>query len=218
MAAEVVISIASGKHIIYHRPGCPYARRIKIKNKLTVRETTVQDPSGFCACKYCRGLGGDFRTRKGQLRKWAEVWNMTFRYEPEQNRFYMRTVSGFWMVYEREYDQSYLLYHLNHFTEDASMEALMQGPFHRQKDVVPGRSLEKLVRYADQHDRAKQIIEQDYRGLPRRTKKQKKYYKQAERRAFRSSVRRMDSIFDALEAEWKKKEMENEGKFIGQGI
>ncbi len=35
-------------------------------------------------------------------------------------------------------------------------------------------------------------------------------------RAFRSRIRRMDSILDAPEAEWKKKEMENEGEFIGQ--
>ena len=43
------------------------------------------------------------------------------------------------------------------------------------------------------------VIQDDYHNLPRRTKKQKKYYKQAERKVKREAVKRMDTLFAMLE-------------------
>jgi hypothetical protein len=62
-----------------------------------------------------------------------------------------------------------------------------------------GISLVKLVEYIDAHDKAKAVIQDDYHNLPRRTKKQKKYYKQAERKVKREAVKRMDTLFAMLE-------------------
>ena len=49
-----------------------------------------------------------------------------------------------------------------------------------------------------EHDRAKRIILEDYKKLPQRTKKQKKYYKKAEQRARRLQIRRVDMLLDSL--------------------
>ena len=59
--------------------------------------------------------------------------------------------------------------------------------------------LEKIVEYITGHDRAKLIIMDDYRKLPKSTKQQKKYYKAAERRDKKQAMRRLDSIFASLE-------------------
>ena len=42
------------------------------------------------------------------------------------------------------------------------------------------------------------IILEDYKKLPQRTKKQKKYYKKAEQRARRLQIRRVDMLLDSL--------------------
>ena len=47
---------------------------------------------------------------------------------------------------------------------------------------------------------AKKVEQIDYKNLPQRTKKQKKYYRQAENRARRKSVSRVLDLFAELEA------------------
>ena len=60
-------------------------------------------------------------------------------------------------------------------------------------------SMTAIVNYVIAHDRAKTIIEEDYRNLPKHSKKQKKYYRQAKNRVKRKAIRNVYSIFDMLE-------------------
>lgn len=85
------------------------------------------------------------------------------------------------------------------FDDHTDYQELIRGEFHRQKDVKQTDSLIKLVEYIDAHDKARVVIQDDYHNLPRRTKKQKKYYKQAERKVKREAVKRMDTLFAMLE-------------------
>lgn len=55
------------------------------------------------------------------------------------------------------------------------------------------------MNYIVAHDRAKLTIADDYRKLPKRTNRQKKYYQLAERKDARKKMRRLDSIFAAIE-------------------
>lgn len=55
--------------------------------------------------------------------------------------------------------------------------------------------------YVSNHDKAKEIIADDYKKLPQDTKKQRKYYRTAERKSKGRQIRRVDSIFLMLEAQ-----------------
>lgn len=44
------------------------------------------------------------------------------------------------------------------------------GRFHRQWDAGTAYQPDKLVRYAEKHDEAIKVVEDDYRKLPRRTR------------------------------------------------
>jgi len=57
----------------------------------------------------------------------------------------------------------------------------------------------KHLQYIVKHDAAKKVEQIDYKNLPQRTKKQKKYYRQAENRARRKSVSRVLDLFAELE-------------------
>ena len=94
-----------------------------------------------------------------------------------------------------------LLYHLNRFDPQRSTKQLSWGDFHRQKDVKATPYIENILSYVEDHDRAKGIIAEDYRRLPQQTRRQRKYYRQAERRERRNQVRRVWDIFEALERE-----------------
>ena len=56
------------------------------------------------------------------------------------------------------------------------------------------------LQYIVKHDAAKKIEQIDYKNLPQKTKKQKKYYRQAENRAKRKSINNVLNIFAELEA------------------
>lgn len=79
------------------------------------------------------------------------------------------------------------------------IDIAINGEFHRQIDVKATESMEKIVDYIAAHDRAKATIMNDYRKLPRSTKKQKRYYEAAKRKDKRNAVRRVDDIFAVLE-------------------
>ena len=80
------------------------------------------------------------------------------------------------------------------------MEEAKTAHYHVQGDVPRNQSPYKHIQYIVKHDEAKKVEQIDYKNLPQRTKKQKKYYLQAENRAKRKSVRRVLDLFAELEA------------------
>ena len=69
---------------------------------------------------------------------------------------------------------------------------------HRQRDMKSTASFEKILNYVIAHDKAKVIIQNDYRKLPQSTKKQKKYYEIAKRKEQRREIRRVRKRIDEL--------------------
>lgn len=215
MSGRVTISAASKKHIVYHRPECIYVCRMKYENRMEIPLKQALNGREYCSCKYCGGLAGNLRVRRDQVDEWRRNLSVDFTYVKGKNRLFLRTDAGFWKVVPDDDRWTYQLYHLNRFSEKKTTEKMMQEAFHRQGDVAVTHSLNKLVNYVHLHDDAKKIIADDYHKLPRSTKRQKKYYAQAERRAHRNNLRRMDAIFNQIEAEMKRKETDSAGIFIG---
>lgn len=196
----VVVSRKSDKkHMVYHRLGCIYAKRIKAENR---KEMSVEQAQKrhYQECKYCAGLLGDVRDHKKTLPKWEQKYHMKFTYEKAVDTLYIQTDIGFWKMYLKEGLGKYLLYHRNTYAKDMDYRSATFGDFHRQVDVKATESLQKIVEYIAAHDRAKVIIMDDYRKLPRSTKQQKKYYQSAERKAKKKAGQRLDALFAALES------------------
>lgn len=198
---------------VYHKMNCMYARRIKIDNRIKMSISQAENRQ-FCECKYCAGLKGDVRTQAKQIQFWENKHNIKFIYQDNCDTLYIQTEIGFWKVYTNEENGKYLLYHCNVYNKDTSFVEASHGDFHRQSDMKATESLEKLIEYIVAHDKAKVIMMDDYHKLPRHSKKQKKYYKQAERRAKVQATRRLDSIFAMLEKQNPKLREESVGSAV----
>lgn len=186
------------KHRIYHRCGCIYARRIKPDNRKEM-SSEVAERKHYHACKYCAGLRGDVNVHKTAFDTWTKKKHVNFNYQKESDTLYIWTEIGFWKVFEKEELGEYLLYHRNTYSAGVDFEEAIHGEFHRQADVKATESMGKIVEYIVAHDRAKVTIMDDYRKLPRSTKRQKRYYKAAERREKRDAIRRVDLLFASIE-------------------
>ncbi len=191
-------SIGSKRKLI-HFAGCVYEKRIKDGNKL-VRPRFELRAEGWRDCRFCMKRAGLL----GQEALWWEREafrkGVTLAYDARVETVYLDTGNGFWKVLKNP-SGAFVLYHRNEYRKSLSEEELKSGGFHRQGDVRPQRSLSALIDYVKKHDQAKLIIADDYRKLPQQTKKQRKYFRQAERRAVRNKARRVWDLFEQIERE-----------------
>lgn len=188
----------NAKQRIYHRCGCMYARRIQPQNRLEMSRNKAQKRH-YRECRFCAGLKGDVYVHRKAFADRAARKHMTFTYRKDTDTLYIRTEVGFWKVFLKAELGQYLLYHRNYYRAGMDFEQAIRGDFHRQTDVKATESLEKIVGYIIDHDRAKVTILDDYRKLPQNTKLQRKYYRAAERRVKRDERRRLDRAFEMLE-------------------
>lgn len=194
----IIVSKSHKKgELIYHKPGCFYANRIKPERKMSL---AWKDLWGVNArpCRYCGGVRGELRmnTSIAGLRRQQDI---SIDYEKRTDAAYARTDIGCWKICVWKKTDMYALWHRNVYDGDMSLEQAAAGAFHRQMDVKPTSSIDKLINYITAHDKAKKIIREDYRKLPQHTARQKMYYRQAERRAKRAARHRVDVLFNLIE-------------------
>ena len=178
---------------VYHKINCIYGKRIK-KDNLVRMSLNQAEKRHYKECFYCGGMRGDVRTQNKQIKFWENKYGITLTYHIESDSLFVKTKIGFWKIHINTENGKYLLYHRNSYTNN-------QSGFHRQNDMKSADSLEKLINYIVAHDKAKEIIMDDYHKLPQRSKKQKKYYRQAERRARTESIKRVEMLFTMLQHE-----------------
>lgn len=189
----MVISKKSGQ-MIYHEETCPYAKRMQKKYRRYISERNALE-KGYRPCSYCGGLHGIF------LGFVDDSNDLTASYDKKDKALCFRTDVGFWKVLEQGDPKSYRLWHLNGNDFDRNVESkfLMRRSFHRQVDVKSTTNIGKIVQYIRDHDKAKKIIKDDWKKLPKSTQKQKKYYKQAKKREERKRHKRLDQLFEMIE-------------------
>lgn len=200
---KVVVSMQASNHRkVYHQFGCKYAERIKPQNTMHISLKRAQ-VYGYRKCKCCSRLGGDIRSNNN-ISAWERTYHVNIDYVKQSNTLYVRTDIGCWKIFFDRKDEKYVLYHRNTYDPELTLEEAIQGEYHRQTDVKQSDCLEGFIHYISAHDKAKKIILDDYRKLPRNTKKQRKYYKQAENKMKRQNSResrlRMERLFEDIES------------------
>lgn len=158
-------------------------------------------------CKYCSGLKGDVRVHKKTIKFWSREKDVDCTYDQETDTLFIQTNIGFWKVFMQEDIGKYVLYHRNYYSKEMNFAEASNGRFHRQTDVKATGSMENIVNYIVAHDRAKVIIMDDYRKLPKSSKKQKKYFEAAKKRDKRKAARRVDNLFAMIEQQEGIKEL-----------
>ena len=173
-----------------------YETRISFAHRMTLSPKKAM-MYGYHECSCCGGLKGFMKIAGKNLNTMGFDIGFTYLYDEKSDTLYLRTNMGFWKIFCRS-EMRYVLYHCSCFDSEKPFKTLMHSVFHRQKDVQETDSILSLVHYVIKHDEAKKIMQEDYRNLPRRTKKQKRYYEQAKRKDRRAQIQRLDQLFDSL--------------------
>lgn len=188
---------------VFHEPYCPYAKRMIGKYKRNLTEEQARS-RGYSECSWCGGIHGTYLRMKAFPQAFPkDLSELGLSYDFENQAICFRTNIGFWKIRWDKKQAGYKLYHLNKesFRKDKTDRELMKGWFHRQVDMSTTKKLGYILKYIVDHDKAKAIMEDDWRKLPKSTKQQRRYYRQAKKRERKKSIQRVDEIFRQLENE-----------------
>ena len=174
---------------------------ISPKSNIHMMSLEEAEKRKYCACKYCMGIAGKLEW----IRKKEEKGKIKFHYERYTDTLYIQTEVGFWKIYQKKETGKYLLFHRNTYKPEMTLKSAINGNYHRQHDIKATDSIISIVEYIIAHDRAKQIIADDYRKLPQDTRKQKHYFRKVEKREKLKKAQRLDRLFGMIEEQNKTK-------------
>lgn len=197
----------NSKKKIFHEPDCPYVKRIsdKYRKALTLDQARSK---GYRPCSWCGNTHGLYwKMTKYPKAFPEEISKMKLSFDKDWKAICFNTGTGFWKMMWSNDEAGYRLYHLNkdHYSTNAKDTQLMRRQFHRQKDVKTTKRIGTIVTYIFNHDKAKRIMKDDWKKLPRQTQQQKEYYNKVKKKERRKSIRRVEDIFKQLERERKNK-------------
>lgn len=133
-----------------------------------------------------------------QIEEYAKTNNICIEYDGTD--LYVLTNMAAWKIAYGHHFDWFKLLHCPFSEKALTMEEAKAAHYHVQTDVPRNQSPYKHLKYIVKHDEAKEMEQIDYRKLPQRTKKEKKYYRQAKNRAKRKNVNRVLDLFVEIEA------------------
>lgn len=160
----------------------------KSKNlKTAMRYIAKEERVAFYPCKYRKyALGIECLAKKRGV-----------QIEFDDTDLYILTDMAAWKISNVQH--RYKLLHCPFDGKPLTMEEAKTAHYHVQRDVVKNQSPYNHLEYIVKHDEAKKLMQISYKKLPKVTKQQKKYYRQAENREKRNSIKRVWNLFAKLE-------------------
>ena len=163
----------------------------KSKNlKTAMRHIAKEERVAFYPCKYRKYAQGiEYLANKRGV-----------QIEFDDTDLYILTDMAAWKISYIQYFNRYKLLHCPFNGKPLTMEEARTAHYHVQRDVEKNQSPYNHLEYIVKHDEAKKLMRVSYKKLPKVTKQQKKYYRQAENREKRNSIKRVWKLFAELEA------------------
>ena len=159
--------------------------------KKVMRYIAKEERVAFYPCKYRKyAIGIEHLANKRGV-----------QIEFDDTDLYILTDMAAWKISYVEYFDRYKLLHCPFDKKPLTMEEAKTAHYHVQRDVAKNQSPYNHLEYILRHDEAKKLMQVSYKKLPKVTKQQKKYYRQAENREKRNSIKRVWNLFAKLEEE-----------------
>ena len=176
---------------IFHHVGCGYLHGSTVSVKQAFEYETALG-LGYLPCSRC--------SHSNKMVKNLRKDGFNSSWDRERDACCLRTDVGFWKTLYN--NGKWVLYHQNNggtkcFDPNKSTEELMNGAFHRQKDVAETKNFEDIVRYIGGHEHYIRVKQNDYRKLP------KKYRDAEKKRRRRKGLREVRKLMKQLEKEHK---------------
>lgn len=182
---------------IFHHVQCTYVSRMKDKNKVFFYLQGEAREKGYRICNCCSHMGKYYRKEKSQIQQFAKKHRMkVWLYD---GAVYLETEVAPWKIIVNGNRHKMFLYHGNHerYENLKKKNGLMQHHYHFQNDVKC-KSILDYMNYVVRHDSWRVEIKDEYKTLPRDTKKQRELYNRKKKWARRRAIHNVHNLIDKL--------------------
>ena len=101
-------------NMVYHRPECRYAGKIRKKNRVQMKWEDAEW-KGYRPCKCCDGIDFLYKMEKEKIERYAEQFNLDVDFK--DRKIYVRTDAGCWKIIYKIRNQRFILLHRNYVNE-----------------------------------------------------------------------------------------------------
>lgn len=185
----------TSKERIYHKPSCPHAKRMKPENYQVLFPYELKKYRRARPCKCCNNMKHQFEIEWKAIEHFERAKGMQFKMV--DGILYVKTSISCWKIVYVKSTQQLVLYHRNSSDLSVDFNHPEKERYHLQKDVKKSYLIVQYLEYIHKHDR----FRQDEASGHEVRFSNKKYRKQAEKRKWRNSVRRVDQLFAMLESQ-----------------
>jgi len=194
----VYIGVKDGK--IYHEQFCPYAGRIVSKNRKYFYTLDAAQNYGYHSCKFCSQTGKAYSREKYDIEDFARKHQLDIRFE--DNAVYVRNGVNNWMILAANKDRKMVLLHANSrlYKNLPTKNGRIIHSYHIQDDVIR-KSIMGYLNYIVRHDDWRFRQSEEYKELPKVTKKQRNKYKKEKGKADKKAIRNVLNLIEEMQAE-----------------
>lgn len=185
---------------IFHHPQCAYVSRIRGKNKVFFYAQGEAREKGYRICNCCSRMGKYYRKEKNQIQDFAKKNRMKiWLYD---GSVYLETEVAPWKIIAAGQQHKMFLYHGNHerYENLNKKNGMIQYHYHSQNDAR-SKSILGYMNYIVRHDRWREEIKDEYKRLPKNTKKQRELYNHKKKRARRNAIHYVHNLIEKLKLE-----------------
>lgn len=185
---------------IYHEQFCTYVRRMKVENRIHFYTMEEAVGKGYRECNCCSFIGKKYHKELKEISLFAKdnhikVWFV-------DGEVYIETRIGAWKITSPGKSKKIFLNHANaeNFLFCKKENGKIIHTYHAQSDIS-SKTIMGYLRYIDKHDRWRESVMYEYRKMPTSTKKQKKKYKNAKRKANRRAAWNVLNMIETIRVE-----------------
>lgn len=185
---------------IFHHSHCTYVKRTKMENRIQFYTEKEAREKGYRMCNCCSHMGKQFRKEKEEIQELArknrvKVWLY-------DGAVYLETDVAPWKIISAGQQHKLFLYHGNHerYENLKKRNGMLEHHYHSQSDAR-GKTIVDYMNYIIRHDQWREQIKNEYRTLPKTTKRQRDYYKSQKKKARRNAIHNVYNLIEKIRVE-----------------
>ena len=190
----MVIGALCSKNRIFHYPNCIYVSRINPENLISFDSKDDARACGYRQCVYCSRIIRYYEQDKIAIDRFISTHHLKMYIEDDS--MYIDNESACWKITTVSDGEGLILYHGNteRYERLEMKDGHIQHHYHLQK-YRGNRDIMSMLKYIIEHDKWKSEHANDYKSMPKRTKRQRKEYRKAAKLAKR---RKITNLFNTL--------------------
>lgn len=185
---------------IFHHSQCTYVNRTKMENRIQFYSEKEARDKGYRMCNCCSHMGKQFRKEKKEIQELARKNRVKVRLY--DGAVYLETDVAPWKIISAGQQHKLFLYHGNHerYENLKKKNGMIEHHYHSQSDAR-GKTIVDYMNYIIRHDQWREQIKNEYRSLPKTTKRQRDYYKSQKKKARRNAIHNVYNLIEKLRVE-----------------